>query len=267
MIFESRREHAVRLPHPIILLLIANCLLLDVCAWAVVRGQNSSAPADLFFATVVICQFNLLAVWAAIGPGNILVRFSVAAAATALLTLFAAAFGHGALFEERALAFVATQFATIAAMLAVTRSFGRRLYSPKEIAQMAESSNAPTPWQFSIADLLKTTTAWAVFAAAMVRVRERTPGPSLEVSMTVLIGLMFAFPIPAIVFGVFYPIPLAVRIVLVGMASGLSLLLTCLVPDHDLIWFAMVGSQLLVGAALLCIRAAGYRLLRTNAPR
>src|SRR5262245_46386177 len=202
----------MRWPHPVIALLLVTSLLLDACAWVATNGRPWPSPGGIFLLTMAASQTSLVAVWAVLGPGKWWSRISVLAAVAAALAWFIQATNPPPEPRFAALFGLTFQGFLMAAGLSLVRFSGQHLRSPYQSEPNPKQTKA-RPWQFSVADLLQLTTAWAILLA----VANRIPGPDdpLQFILPVIFATTIVPPALAATIAVLYDLRVEARLALV----------------------------------------------------
>jgi hypothetical protein len=119
-------------------------------------------------------------------------------------------------------------------------------------------------WQFSISGILALTLVVAIVTAAATKIRWKN-GLDEELPLILLLAISSAFAVPWIVWGALTSGSIVPRLLIAAVVSLVVAGLWLIAWPFELRVLAAVtvGQNLLLASAMLCVRAAGYRLMRT----
>jgi hypothetical protein len=256
----------MRWPQPIIVLLILAIALLDVCAWLAADGKVWPDAVVMFRMALAISQTSLLAMWAALGHGKWWLRIPIALAAVALLSWTIKPPNSDPENGSAVLFSLEMQAVMIIALLSISRFLGREFKSAQNSSDAGSDAKPRGQWQFSIADVLLFIAAWAMLLAIGIE----TPMPSNLYGPIAdfLSAAIFAPPAAVLVIAVFYEISLLMRIILLVAISAESLWLARYIDTgaQSAVFVSFfLAVTIITCGSMLCVRAAGYRLVRVKA--
>jgi hypothetical protein len=251
----------MKLPFPVIGLMVAASVLLDLCFWTAAKQARWPAMNTVVFFALSFSQISLVAAWAAIGRTSIYIRVMVAAL---IITLLGSAIAEIPSGPEKATAFwVITQTLCTMLPLACLRFAG---FSLRCLRTNPGASKRLKPWQLSIKDLLQITTAAAVLVSIAILAFPKNLDFDGFWLLIICVAAVFSISTPAFVFSLLTTGSMKIRLGAASLFAFVNSFIPSLLigrgtqPAEFLTMYFL--TQAWVIATLVCIRLAGYRFSR-----